>query len=450
MIESLNRARKKRKPHERDANARLLSRRNVARLGGPPFGRCTLALPGSCPVSLTTIRSKRMRLCRFSFDDMVLTGFYDDNVVIPIDQAAEAYSRDTGVELLLPSTEDLLELLPPDGCSYELARDLDAWVSGLDVIARDELTVPLEDVQLLVPIASPPKLLFLAGNYTKHVAERGGTTAERQETFPYVFMKPPSTTLTHPGDPIVIPRVSPDQIDWECELGVIIGRHCRGVPESEALRCVAGYTVVNDISDRGFKPNPGRKARERDKFFDWMHGKWHDTFCPMGPCVLSADAVPDPQTLTLKLTVNGQIKQEATHRGDDLPGGRRHLVPVSVRHARARRHHCHRNPLGRRLGNRDIPQARRPGSRDDRTDRNARESGRGGNLKKCGFGMRNREINGSIRIRAFRFRIPNSHSEFRIPHSNSAFVAGWFDDRVSQADGRQSRRDCHSRLSLGP
>ena len=73
-----------------------------------------------------------MRLCRFSFDDMVLTGFYDDNVVIPIDQAAEAYSRDTGVELLLPSTEDLLELLPPDGCSYELAHDLDAWVSGLD------------------------------------------------------------------------------------------------------------------------------------------------------------------------------------------------------------------------------------------------------------------------------------------------------------------------------
>ena len=69
-----------------------------------------------------------MRLCRFGFDDMVLTGFYGDNVVIPIDQAAEAYSRDTGVELVLPSTEDLLDLLPPDGCSYELARELDAWL----------------------------------------------------------------------------------------------------------------------------------------------------------------------------------------------------------------------------------------------------------------------------------------------------------------------------------
>jgi 2-keto-4-pentenoate hydratase/2-oxohepta-3-ene-1,7-dioic acid hydratase in catechol pathway len=253
-----------------------------------------------------------MRVCRFGFEDMVLTGFYGDSGVIPIDQAAEAYSQETGVELVLPATEDLLELLPPDGCSYELVRDLFAWVSGLDLFSRDELSVPIADVQLLVPLASPPKLLFLAGNYAKHVAERGGTAAERAETFPYVFMKPPSTTLTHPGDPIIIPRVSPDQIDWECELGVVIGRHCRGVSEADALSYVAGYTVVNDISDRSFKPNPGRKPRERDKFFDWMHGKWHDTFCPMGPCILSSDAVPDPQDMPIKLTVNGRVKQEAT------------------------------------------------------------------------------------------------------------------------------------------
>jgi 2-keto-4-pentenoate hydratase/2-oxohepta-3-ene-1,7-dioic acid hydratase in catechol pathway len=253
-----------------------------------------------------------MRLCRFRCDDMVLTGFFADNVVIPLDQAAEAFSRDTGMELLLPSTEDLLDLLPPDGGAFGLARDLDVWVSSLDVFARDELTVPVADVQLLVPIASPPKLLFLAGNYAKHVAERGGTAAEREETFPYLFMKPPSTTLTNPGDPIVIPRVSPHQIDWECELGVVIGRSCRRVSESEALSYVAGYTVINDISDRSFKPNPKRRPRERDTFFDWLHGKWHDTFCPMGPCVLSADAVKDPQNLPLRLTVSGQVKQEAT------------------------------------------------------------------------------------------------------------------------------------------
>jgi 2-keto-4-pentenoate hydratase/2-oxohepta-3-ene-1,7-dioic acid hydratase in catechol pathway len=249
-----------------------------------------------------------MRVCRFGFDEMVLTGFFVDNHVIPIDQAAETFSRDTGVELLLPSTEDLLDLLPPDGSAYEAARELFAWVEKLDFLDRDELTIPVTDVRLLVPIASPPKMFFLAGNYAKHVVERGGAAAERDETFPYVFMKPANTTLTHPGDP----RVSPDQIDWECELGIVIGRRCRHVDEDEAMGCIAGYTVVNDISDRSYKPNPNRKPRERDKFFDWLHGKWHDTFCPMGPCILSADVVSDPQALPIKLSVNGQVKQDAS------------------------------------------------------------------------------------------------------------------------------------------
>lgn len=252
-----------------------------------------------------------MRICRFGFDEMVLTGFYDDTEVIPIDQAAEAYSRDNDIELLLASTEDPLELLPPDGLAYEAARELFNWLGGLDEEERAELTIPVPDVRLLVPIAQPSKLLLLAGNYAKHIAERGGTAAERRETFPYVFMKP-TTTLTRPGDPIVLPRISPDHIDWECELGVVIGRTCRHVDEDEALTCIAGYTIVNDISDRAFRPNPERKPRERDKFFDWMHGKWHDTFCPMGPCLLSADDVPDPQDLELELTVNDDVKQSGS------------------------------------------------------------------------------------------------------------------------------------------
>jgi 2-keto-4-pentenoate hydratase/2-oxohepta-3-ene-1,7-dioic acid hydratase in catechol pathway len=93
---------------------------------------------------------------------------------------------------------------------------------------------------------------------------------------------------------------------------VVIGRLCRDVDEDEALACVAGYTIVNDISDRGFRPNPKRKPRERDKFFDWLHGKWHDTFCPMGPCILSADDVADPQNLPIQLFVNDDLKQDAS------------------------------------------------------------------------------------------------------------------------------------------
>jgi len=253
-----------------------------------------------------------MRLCRFSLDDLTLTGFFADDCVIPIDQAAEAYSEEQGVELLLPSTSDLLDLLPPSGPSFQAACDLAAWVEQLDPLTISELAIPIEEVQLLVPIEAPNKILLLAGNYAEHIVERGGLSVERQETFPYVFMKPPSTTLTNPGDPIVIPRISPDHIDWECELGVVIGRTCRDVDEADALGYVAGYTVVNDISDRKFTPNPERKPRERDRFFDWQHGKWHDTFCPVGPCIVTSDAVEEPQALGIQLTVNDEIKQDST------------------------------------------------------------------------------------------------------------------------------------------
>jgi 2-keto-4-pentenoate hydratase/2-oxohepta-3-ene-1,7-dioic acid hydratase in catechol pathway len=251
-----------------------------------------------------------MRLCRFRIDGMILLGFYADDRVVPIDQAAEAYSEVEEDDLLLPATEDLLELLPL-GVGHREARRLAEWVEGPSAPPIDEISVPTAEIELLTPVPKPPKILLLAGNYPKHVEERGGVAAERLETFPYVFMKPP-TTLTNPGNPIVIPRGSPDHIDWECELGVVIGRTCRDVTEADALSHVAGYTVVNDVSDRKFLPNPGRKPRERDKFFDWMHGKWHDTFCPIGPCILSADDAVDPQTFPLRLTVNGDLKQNAT------------------------------------------------------------------------------------------------------------------------------------------
>lgn len=253
------------------------------------------------------------RFCRFSLEDQVpLPGFYLDDFVIPIDQAAEAFAESQDVDLILPTTEDLLDLLPPDGSAYDSVRDLARWLAGPDAPPLDELAIPIEDLRLLPPIPRPPKLLLLAGNYAKHIEEGGGIAAERNETFPYVFMKPPSTTLVGPRDPIVIPRVSPLKIDWECELGVVIGRRCKNVGEAEALEAVAGYTVINDISDRGFRPNPGRKARERDKFFDWMHGKWHDGSCPVGPCILAADKAVDPQAFAFSLSVNNTRHQDAS------------------------------------------------------------------------------------------------------------------------------------------
>ena len=243
-----------------------------------------------------------MRLCRFHHAGANQAGFYNDDSVIPLSQAAAAH----GVEL--PESDCLLGLLP-GGASRDAVIKLQGELTDDE---KASLSIPLADVKLLVPVPSPSKLLLLAGNYSKHIEEGGGKASEREQTFPYVFMKPPLTTLTDPGDPVRIPAISPDHIDWELELAVIIGRECKGVSEADALNYVAGYTVINDISDRKFKPNPGRDERDKDGFFDWLHGKWHDTFCPMGPCVLPADEQADPQTLDLKLCVNGEVEQEGS------------------------------------------------------------------------------------------------------------------------------------------
>lgn len=248
-----------------------------------------------------------MRLCRFQLHESVQIGFFEDERIIPLQAAATLLSRSGR----FPESRRLIDYLP-GGPHRAAVQRLEQTLAKATSEVTELLALRPDEVRLLVPIPDPSKILLLAGNYSKHIEEGGGKAEERAKTFPYVFMKPPSTTLTHPNDPVRIPMVSPKEIDWELELGVIIGRECHGVKEADALNYVAGYTVVNDISDRAFTPNPGRNPRPKDSFFDWQHGKWHDTFCPMGPCVLPADELADPQTLHLTLKVNGEIEQEAS------------------------------------------------------------------------------------------------------------------------------------------
>jgi 2,4-didehydro-3-deoxy-L-rhamnonate hydrolase len=247
-----------------------------------------------------------MRLCRIGPEEKPQVAFFDESRIIPLKVAALAFPiSKTRTSIFVPSV-DLLDYLP-HGAQYESIRELHDWVINQSKIIGQLLP---SEVELLVPIPRPNKLLLLAGNYAEHIKERGGVATERAETFPYVFMKPPSTTLNHPGKPIFIPKVSPNAIDWELELAVVLGNRCKNVSEDDALNYVAGYTIINDISDRKFRPNPQRKKRDRDAFFDWLHGKWHDSFCPCGPCILSADEVPDPQSLGMKLTLNGEVRQD--------------------------------------------------------------------------------------------------------------------------------------------
>lgn len=246
-----------------------------------------------------------MRLCRFLLDGKPTAGFFRENSVLPLSVAAEAQGID------LPASDCLLPFLP-GGAARAAVTDLQQRLSQLMDEELFSASIDLDRVEMLVPVERPSKLLLLAGNYSKHIEEGGGRAEERSRTFPYLFMKPPQTTLTNPGGPIVIPSVSPDHIDWELELAIVIGRECRHVSEQEAGDYIAGFTIINDISDRKFRPNPDRAQRERDGFFDWLHGKWHDTFCPMGPCILPADEVADPQALAMQLKVNGEVEQSAS------------------------------------------------------------------------------------------------------------------------------------------
>lgn len=253
-----------------------------------------------------------MKLCRFQADGRPEAGFFDDGVIISIRAAAETYQQNTGKQLDLPDDDNLLALLPPDGPACAAAQELADWVAKSAESLGDSMAIQADGVQLLVPVPRPPKLFCLAGNYAAHVEEGGEKAVERQQTFPYVFMKPQTTTLTHPGQPVRLPAVSPSSIDYEIELAVVIGRRAKSVSEAEALDYVAGYTVVNDISNRVFRPNADRRKRDKDSFFDWLHGKWHDGFCPCGPCIVSKNAVADPQNLPMQLRVNDQLRQDAS------------------------------------------------------------------------------------------------------------------------------------------
>lgn len=248
-----------------------------------------------------------MRLCRYQHNGTVEIALYFEDRVVGLNGLA----GELNMRLPTPNSSNMLDFLPPDGKSAQAAKQIEEAYLKLPAADQKRLSRPLEEARLRVPVPEAKKVILLAGNYAAHIAEGGGQAVERQQTYPYFFWKPPTTTLTNPGAPVLIPKVSPNHVDWEIELGVIMGRKCRHVDEKDALSYVAGYSVCNDISDRRFQINPKRTRRDKDSFFDWLHGKWHDTFLPMGPCVRSAASLPDPQKMRLTLKLNGKVMQDA-------------------------------------------------------------------------------------------------------------------------------------------
>lgn len=172
---------------------------------------------------------------------------------------------------------------------------------------------PLATVHLLAPMSRPPKLLALAANYQDHITEGGGVAVDNKARLaPKLFLKP-SSAIIGPGQPLILPAVS-QTVDWELELAVVIGQRCRNVAADQALEGVAGYTIINDISARTVDYGNARDDYAWREYFDWLMGKWLDGFAPLGPYLLTADEVPDPQTLDMQLALNGEIRQRASTR----------------------------------------------------------------------------------------------------------------------------------------
>ena len=164
--------------------------------------------------------------------------------------------------------------------------------------------------KLLAPV-EPSAILCIGLNYHEHARETNAPIPE----YPVLFMKNPAA-LNHPGDPIVVPAscINPPQCDYEVELAVVIGRAARDVSAADALKHVLGYTIGNDVSARHWQKVGGGGQ--------WVRGKSFDTFCPLGPVLVTPDQIPDPQTLQLQCRVNGQVMQDGHTRDMIFPVAR--------------------------------------------------------------------------------------------------------------------------------
>jgi 2-keto-4-pentenoate hydratase/2-oxohepta-3-ene-1,7-dioic acid hydratase in catechol pathway len=206
----------------------------------------------------------------------------------------------TGAARRPPRT--VLALIQAGPAAWDRAREAEAHGrgllarEGLEALVGRRLAFPLAGVVLEAPLPRPPRnVVCLGRNYAEHAAERGAAAPEH----PVFFTKAPECVIG-PGAPIVHHRAT-RELDYEVELAVVLGRTGRDLRPEAALDHVFGYTVVNDVTARDLQ-----KRHQQ-----WFKGKSLDTFCPMGPVLVTADEIPDPQALAIALRVNGETRQSS-------------------------------------------------------------------------------------------------------------------------------------------
>jgi 2-keto-4-pentenoate hydratase/2-oxohepta-3-ene-1,7-dioic acid hydratase in catechol pathway len=243
-----------------------------------------------------------VRLVTFATADRERLGVWTAAGIVDLAAAAEASARGESA-----SVAEVLAFLEAGAAARDLAATLTDWAlsRGDAAFLRDPSTV-----RLLAPVPRPPKILCLAGNYAEHWREGGHEAPPKMNHTPEVFMKP-ATTIVGPDAAILLPGPICTAVDYEGELAVVIGRRAKNVPPGHALSYVAGYANFNDVSGRKLTLAISRQQTARTGWFDWLNGKWFDTFGPLGP-QLVVDEIVDPQTLTIQTRVNGQVRQNAT------------------------------------------------------------------------------------------------------------------------------------------
>jgi len=240
-----------------------------------------------------------------------------DSLVVHLDPANAALERDPAYPKI-PMPSDMLDLIS----RYEYGVKLRLYEIVNDLVARNRLSAgsrpdyvyEFSSLRTLPPILYPGKILNAAVNFYSHVNEQG-TPEERVQArrqrlenrgVPYLFLKPSRGAVIGHGGRVLLPY-GRNRIDWEVELGTVIGRTAKYVSAANAQDYIFGYTVTIDISDRGGRPPGGNPLRS-----DWFVGKGHDTFAPMGPWIIPKEFYGDPmQKLRQTLAVDGEQMQEA-------------------------------------------------------------------------------------------------------------------------------------------
>lgn len=233
-----------------------------------------------------------MKLLTYKTEDTeARLGFLHNNQVIDM--------QDFGDISNFPLPNDMLELID---MGFEIIAEITELVADTPAEFFEEISYELDEVTFLAPIEKPRKNIIGIGlNYTEHVAESARTldTTGKLPTQPIIFSKPP-TTVTATNTEVIKNTKLTQQLDYECELAVIISNKGKYVSKSEALDYVFGYTIINDIS-----------ARDCRREGQWIVSKGQDTFAPMGPILVTKDEIENPHNLNLSLKVNGVEKQNS-------------------------------------------------------------------------------------------------------------------------------------------